>query len=74
MEEEPNVHVLHAGTAYNDNGVLISAGGRVLSVVGHGPTLAAARERAYKGVEFITLEGFHHRTDIALSAAEAEQG
>lgn len=73
VEEEPNVHVLHAGTAYNDNGVLISAGGRVLSVVGHGPTLAAARERAYKGVEFITLEGFHHRTDIALSAAEAEQ-
>lgn len=73
VEEEPNVHVLHAGTAYNDNGVLISAGGRVLSVVGHGPTLAAARERAYKGVEFITLEGFHHRTDIALAAAEAER-
>ena len=73
VEEEPDVHVLHAGTAFTDNGVLVSAGGRVLSVVGHGPTLAAARERAYKGVEFITLEGSHHRNDIALAVAEAEQ-
>ena len=73
VEEEPNVHVLHAGTAFTDNGVLVSAGGRVLSVVGHGPSLAAARERAYTGVEFITLEGSQHRTDIAKDVAEAEQ-
>jgi len=72
VEEEPNVHVLHAGTAFTDNGVLVSAGGRVLSVVGHGPSLAAARERAYTGVEFITLEGSQHRTDIARAVAEAE--
>ena len=71
VEEEPDVHVLHAGTAFTDDGVLVSAGGRVLSVVGHGPTLAVARERAYTGVEFITLEGSHHRNDIALAAAEA---
>lgn len=73
VEEEPNVHVLHAGTAYGEGGVLISAGGRVLSVVGHGPSLAAARERAYKGVDYITLDGAHHRTDIAAAVAKAEQ-
>ncbi len=74
VEEEPNVHVLHAGTAYGEGGVLVSAGGRVLSVVGHGPSLAFARERAYKGVDYITLEGSHYRKDIAQTVAEAEQG
>ena len=73
IEEEPDVHVLHAGTAFNDGGVLVSAGGRVLSVVGQGPTMAAARERAYRGVDYITLDGAHHRADIALTVAEQEQ-
>lgn len=72
VEDEPNVHVLHAGTAFTEEGTLVSAGGRVLSVVGQGSTLAAARERAYKGVDYITLEGSHHRSDIALAVANAE--
>ena len=45
----------------------------MLSVVGHGPSLAAARERAYRGVDYITLDGSHHRKDIAKAVAEAEQ-
>jgi len=52
--------------------VLVSAGGRVLSVVGTGRDLAAARERAYTGVARIHLEGSHHRSDIALAAANME--
>jgi phosphoribosylamine--glycine ligase len=72
VEDEPDVHVLHAGTAFTDEGALVSAGGRVLSVVGQGPTLAAARERAYKGVDYITLEGSHHRSDIALAVARTD--
>ena len=71
VEDEPDVHVLHAGTAFTDEGTLVSAGGRVLSVVGQGATLAAARERAYKAVDYITLEGSHHRSDIALAVASA---
>ena len=74
VEEEPGVHVLHAGTEFGDDGALVSAGGRVLSVVGYGPSLAAARERAYRGVDYITLKGAHHRHDIAKAVAEAEQG
>ncbi len=73
VEEEPNVHVLHGGTAYNDSGILVSAGGRVVSVVGHGPSFAFARERAYRGVDYITLDGSHHRKDIAKGVTEAEQ-
>jgi phosphoribosylamine--glycine ligase len=71
-----DVHVLHAGTATINSTpdaavTLVSAGGRVLSVVGTGPGLAIARERAYEGVALIDLPGSHHRGDIALKAAEA---
>jgi len=72
VEDEPGVHVLHAGTEFNEDGALVSAGGRVLSVVGHGPSLAAARERAYRGVDYIKLDGSQHRKDIAKAVAEAE--
>ncbi len=68
-ENLPGVHVLHAGTATDDEGVLRSAGGRVLSVVGVGATLSEARRLAYSGVDRIVLPGSHHRTDIAEQAA-----
>lgn len=63
-EALPGVHVLHAGTR-QDGDVVVSAGGRVLSVVGVGTDLAAARTAAYAGVDRIALDGSHHRTDIA---------
>ncbi|MFD2027042.1 phosphoribosylamine--glycine ligase [Promicromonospora aerolata] len=66
------VHVLHAGTGRADGGDLVSAGGRVLSVVALGSDLAEARRRAYEGVAKIGLTGSHHRTDIALRAERGE--
>lgn len=72
IEDEPDVHVLHAGTRFGEDGVLLSHGGRVLSVVGQGASLEAARERAYRGVSFLRLDGSHHRTDIAATAAADE--
>lgn len=59
------VHVLHAGTGLDADGGLVTAGGRVLSVVGRGADLEAARERAYAGVAAIDIAGSQHRTDIA---------
>ncbi len=67
------VDVLHAGTAVDDAGRVGASGGRVLSVVGTGPDLAAARARAYAGVDLIGLAGGHHRTDIAATAADDER-
>ncbi len=64
--------VLHAGTRRRDDGAIVSAGGRVLSVVGHGDTLAIAREDAYRRVAEVHLAGSHHRTDIALRASRGE--
>jgi phosphoribosylamine--glycine ligase len=62
--------ILHAGTRMADDGSVVAAGGRVLSVVGTGADLAQARERAYALVESVHLRGSQHRTDIALAAAE----
>jgi phosphoribosylamine--glycine ligase len=57
----------HAGTNHKD-GVLISTGGRVLSATGVGPSLAAARELAYRQLSEVHLEGAHFRRDIGHRA------
>jgi phosphoribosylamine--glycine ligase len=62
--------VLHAGTRLRDDGAVLSAGGRVLSVLGMGADLAAAREDAYRRVVEVRLPGSHYRTDIGLRAVE----
>jgi phosphoribosylamine--glycine ligase len=62
--------ILHAGTKRRDDGAIVSSGGRVLSVVGTGPDLAAARDAAYRRISAIRLPGSHFRRDIALAAAE----
>lgn len=60
----PGVTVFHAGTARRGDEV-VTAGGRVLNVVGSGPDFASARERAYTAVEQIGFEGAYYRRDIA---------
>ena len=62
--------VFHAGTRDDGGGQVVTAGGRVLTVVGKGATLEEARDRAYVGVEHIGFQGAHYRKDIALFGAE----
>lgn len=69
-EDAPHAYVLHAGTK-RDGDAVVSAGGRVLSVTATGEDLVEARERAYRAVDRIRLDGSQHRTDIARKAAEA---
>jgi len=59
--------VLHAGTGQREDKTLVSAGGRVLNVVGVGADLAEARERAYARLAQIKLPGSHFRTDIGAT-------
>jgi phosphoribosylamine--glycine ligase len=61
--------VIHAGTALDQHGNLISGGGRVLAVVGLGNDIETARGRAYDSISHIQLEGSFYRHDIAASAA-----
>jgi phosphoribosylamine--glycine ligase len=60
----PGVHIAHAATAQLDDR-LVATGGRVLSVVARGKDFATARDRAYRALGHIRLEGSHYRTDIA---------
>ncbi|MGH3909108.1 MAG: phosphoribosylamine--glycine ligase [Pseudonocardiaceae bacterium] len=64
--------VLHAGTRRGADGAVVSAGGRVLTVVGTGSDIAAAREQAYRRIEQVHLPGAHHRGDIGLRATRGE--
>ncbi|HNP56687.1 MAG TPA: phosphoribosylamine--glycine ligase [Gordonia sp. (in: high G+C Gram-positive bacteria)] len=62
--------IRHAGTARDADGNIVSAGGRVLAVVGTGSDLQAAREEAYGRLAEIKLAGGHFRDDIGLAALE----
>ena len=61
------VLIFHAGTQKTATG-WAAAGGRVLTVVGRGADLAAARVRAYAAVERLKIPGLHYRRDIAAKA------
>lgn len=62
--------VFHAGTARNSDGELITAGGRVLNVVGLGSSFDSARYRAYEAIKRINFEGVQYRNDIGKKAME----
>ena len=66
----PGVTVFHAGTAQRGD-VLVTDGGRVLTVVGRGATYAEAIERAYAGADLVRFEGKHARRDIGKKALSA---
>ncbi|MEU9353422.1 phosphoribosylamine--glycine ligase [Streptomyces griseoloalbus] len=68
-QDAPHAYVLHAGTK-RDGEAVVSAGGRVLSVTATGKDLTEARDRAYRAVSRIGLDGSQHRTDIAAKAAQ----
>lgn len=61
-----DILVFHAGTRRDNAGRVVTAGGRVLTVVGCGPDLASARDRAYAGADAISFPNVHLRHDIAL--------
>jgi phosphoribosylamine---glycine ligase len=60
--------IFHAGTALRGDR-LVTNGGRILDVTALGPTIAAARDRAYDAAAHISFTGSRYRTDIAKEAA-----
>ena len=62
-----DVLVFHAGTARRGDDI-VTAGGRVLTVVGRGATYRDAIARAYAGVSTISFDGMHYRNDIGQKA------
>jgi phosphoribosylamine--glycine ligase len=66
-----DVFVFHAGTARQESAI-VTAGGRVLTVVGRGASFEHAIARAYEGVSKIAFDGMHYRTDIGRKALGIE--
>jgi phosphoribosylamine--glycine ligase len=73
-QARPGVTVFAAGVGADEEGHLVTAGGRVLAVTGQGPTIGAARDAAYGAVSDLSWPGRHHRIDIAAVAAADNQG
>ena len=65
-------YCFHAGTKFDDNGNVVTSGGRVLGVTAVGPTLKDARAAAYEAAGWIHFDGQYMRHDIgkAIDAAE----
>jgi phosphoribosylamine--glycine ligase len=68
-----STQIFHAGTTRSGDEI-VSAGGRVLTVTGMGSDLTEARDRAYRAISQIELDGSFYRSDIALNASVAEKG
>jgi phosphoribosylamine--glycine ligase len=64
------VLVFHAGTAPGPDGTVLTAGGRVMTVVAHAATFGGAIEKAYDAVREIQFEGMQYRSDIGRKAVE----
>ncbi len=71
-DELEGVKLYSMGTALKD-GRLVTAGGRVLMVVGEGDDIAQARERAYSGIARIKCDNLFYRNDIAYQAMECKK-
>jgi len=63
---DKDILVFHAGTKIGlEPGQVLTSGGRVLTVVATGKTIAEAREKVYTNIPRIHFEGCHYRKDIA---------
>jgi len=71
-EAAASAEVVHAGTAEQD-GQIVTAGGRVLNLTGLGPDAATARDRAYHAADAVNFEGKQMRRDIAERAVRRER-
>ena len=72
MPQAVGTKVFHAGTQLDENGNVVTSGGRVLCVCALGVTVAAAQHAAYAAMTNITWDGEFHRHDIGWRAIARE--
>jgi len=66
LDNLKEVVAFHAGTAFDAENNVVTAGGRVIAVTAHGDSIEEARGTAYREVEKIHFEGVNYRHDIGL--------
>ena len=64
--------VFHAGTKLNENGEVVTAGGRVLCATALGNSVSEAQAQAYELVKLVSWEGMFCRSDIGYRAVARE--
>lgn len=65
FEGKEDYYVFHSGTKFDENGQIVTNGGRVLGVTATGKSLKEAREKAYEATEWISFANKYMRHDIA---------
>ena len=65
-------YVFHSGTKFNENGQIVTNGGRVLGVTATGKDLKEARKKAYEATEWISFENKYMRHDIGKAIEEVQ--
>ena len=69
--DNKNYFCFHAGTKFDENGQIVTNGGRVLGVTALGKDLLEARANAYQATEWISFENKYMRHDIGKAIDEA---
>ena len=72
FEGREDVKIFHAGTAFGDDGRVVTSGGRVLCAVGLGATVTEAQARAYEAARGVCWNGVYYRNDIGYRAVARE--
>ncbi|MDO4325231.1 MAG: phosphoribosylamine--glycine ligase [bacterium] len=70
FEGKEDYYVFHSGTKFDEQGRIVTNGGRVLGVTATGATLKEARAKAYEATEWISFQNKYKRNDIAASVME----
>jgi phosphoribosylamine--glycine ligase len=72
-ENNADRKVFHAGTKFNDNNDVVTAGGRVLCATALGNTVSDAQQEAYELVKLVSWDGMFCRSDIGYRAVAREK-
>ena len=70
FKEKDGYYVFHAGSKFDENGQIITNGGRVLGVTAIGKDLKEARSNAYKATEWVVFDNKYMRHDIGKAIDE----
>ena len=73
FKDKDDYFLFHAGSKFNDEGKVVTNGGRVLGVTERGATLEEAIEKAYKSVEKVSFDNAFYRKDIGQRALKAKE-
>ena len=71
FDGKDDVFCFHAGTRFDENGKVVTNGGRVLGVTAKGENLKEARRKAYEATEWVTFANKYMRHDIGKAIDEA---